>query len=155
MGTIKDSREVDAPKRDSVILPSTGSIRDIERPDDEIIPVVADGTGEYADALAFMEELVEVNILKGQQKTDELFVQLGSNGVTQLVKRGEWKAIRRKFVHVLCRASVETISTDEFINEEGARDIRINRSVALKYPFQTRNDTPRGNAWLQAELAGG
>lgn len=154
MSKIQDTRESELPKRGSVILPSSGSIGEIERPDDEVVPVFGD-TKSYEDELAFMEEMVEVIVHKGQNKTDELIVPLGCNGVNQMVRRGEWTRIKRKYVAILAQARTETIETVEYVNQEGARDIRIDRQLVHKYPFQTRNDSARGNAWLQREMSGG
>lgn len=144
-----EAAEASIPQPQSLVLPSLGPI---ERPDSEDVQVVASVTKDYAADLAFMEEIVEVYVHPTADKFAPNLIQLGVQGVPQLLMRGRWQKVKRKYIAVLCDARTEEIETTEFLNDDGARDVRVIRTAALKYAFATRNDTPRGNAWLEQML---
>lgn len=135
------------------IMSSTG---DIDRDDyrDKIDVVDTPVESDRFQELAFMEEFVVVEILKGgNPKNEEQFVQVGNNGVNQFIERGVPTKVRRKFVEVLARAKRDDVQTPEFVNSQGQRDTKIQKVSALLHNFVVRKDSDRGHAWLAGVLA--
>jgi hypothetical protein len=136
-------------------LPTTG---DIVRPGPEPImtgeAVAAAGQEGYYAMLAFMEERVGVVVGETTDANAEPMPAVYVNGVAQYCPRGVEVSCRRKFVEGLVRAKPVSVRTSvEERNSENPAN-RIVRTALLKYPFQvTRDDNPRGAAWLRALLA--
>jgi hypothetical protein len=116
----------------------------------EIVTVKAlDG---YAGDLAFMEELVEVEVHESSDPNAEPIVDLYCNGIPQRLIRGRAHTVKRKYVHILARARQVSMSTETRVEGENVVN-RVNKRSALRYPFSVmRDDNPRGRDWLRQEL---
>lgn len=141
-------------KHDHVDVPVTGDVGVIARPDREI--VTADGIDmDYAAALAFNEELVDVVVHESTEPNASPLVDTYVNGVPQRFIRGQTQRVKRKFVEVLARAKQTGIKTVvDMSNGEPVN--RIHRHTGLRYPFSVQHDpNPNGAAWLRNILAQG
>lgn len=147
-----NAAEKSLPKPPSIDLPSTGTVEDVERPILQAEPTA--NFSDYAKELAFAEEMVEVYIHPTADKTAEPMFPVAVNGVNQYFIRGRKQMVKRKFIEVLAQARPEAIETNEFTDYDGARNMRIDRSTSLKYPFSVTKDTPEGHAWLDRMLNG-
>lgn len=141
-------------KQDHVDIPVTGDVSTIARPDREIL--TADGIDmDYAAALAFNEELVDVVVHESTEPNASPLVDTYVNGVPQRFIRGQTQRVKRKFVEVLARAKQTGIKTIvDMSNGEPVN--RIHRHTGLRYPFSIQHDAnPKGAAWLRNILAQG
>jgi len=133
-------------------VPVEGSIRGIARPDQEIEIVPGPALGEYAAALAFNEELVDVIVHESTDKNAEPVVDLYCNGVPQRFVRGRVQTVKRKYLEILARARITAMATDVQIQGDNVVN-RINKHTALRYPFSVqRDENPKGAAWLRKVL---
>lgn len=139
-------------QRAPVIMPATG---EVEVPSEDI--AVADGPLEtdYAQALADAEDVLTIELHQTEDRLSEPLPMVAVNGRNQFLPRGVQLKVRRKFVEVLARARPEAIKTVEYVDPEGARAVRVERTSALKYPFTLIEDpNPRyGQAWLRKLVA--
>lgn len=106
------------------------------------------------EAEAFMNEPVTIVVNPSQDPDDPKLVQVGVNGVTQFVPRGEPITLKRKYVEVLARAKRTDFAQtlDERQGEAGFNQVRSMHS--LRFPFSMIHDpNPRGGAWLTGVLA--
>lgn len=133
-------------------VPVEGSIRELARTDQEIEVVPGPALGEYAAALAFNEELVEVIVHESTDKNAEPVVDLYCNGVPQRFVRGRVQTVKRKYLEILARARITAMTTDVQIQGDNVMN-RINKHTALRYPFSVQRDAnPTGAAWLRKIL---
>ena len=134
-------------------LPESGPVGDVT----ERIEMQADTPrlGAKLDELEFMNELVDVRIIETGNPADEHVVELRNDGVPQFIIRGQWQRVKRKFVEVLARAKKDSIATPEFEDSTGARSTRILKTASLQYPFEMRDQNPKGYPWLQGILSEG
>lgn len=144
-----------------------------ERPDSTIEAL--DGTAsldqEYADALAFMEEPVEVYFHDPQLEFAARWVDCFSNGKgiecrkidnqdfgrwveMKQVPTGRNVTIKRKYLEILARCKEMKVRTK--VTEVPGQDPinEVLRSQHLKHPFNVVTDTPKGHEWLRRVLAG-
>lgn len=102
----------------------------------------------------FMNEKVVVHIEPGERENDPLYLELGHNGINQVVRRGVDQPIKRKFLYSALMARKVTIS-----NQFGVRDGRDYNSAkpssASAYRIQlVRDDNPQGGqTWLRSVMA--
>ena len=130
-----------------------------EAPEIEIIPGATRGVkgkgglSEYAQELAFNEEMVEVMVHESTDENAENPIFTSCNGVTQYFFRGVPQQVRRKFVAILASVKEHAVSTPEYTAQDGSRATGIRRTSSLKYPFSVISDpNPRGAAWLKGLL---
>ena len=130
-----------------------------EAPEIEIIPGATRGVkgkgglSEYAQELAFNEEMIEVMVHESTDENAENPVFTSCNGVTQYFFRGVPQQVRRKFVAILASVKEHAVSTPEYTAQDGSRATGIRRTSSLKYPFSVISDpNPRGAAWLKGLL---
>jgi hypothetical protein len=102
---------------------------------------------------AFMEEPVLVRVLPSTDPNAEHLVDVYNNGTPQRFPRGTWVIAKRKFVEVLARAKPFSVQTPEYVDPNGDRATRIDRSTALRYPFEMRDRNPVGEAWLSSIIS--
>lgn len=110
---------------------------------------------QHADNLLFMEESVDVLVFPSADKNAEQVVDTYCNGIPQRFIRGQWLTVKRKFVEVLARAKPFNVSTPEIIDGNGNRATSIQTFTGLRYPFEMKDNNPRGAAWLRGILAEG
>jgi hypothetical protein len=136
------------------VMKSTGPAREaLEAAQFEVVDRPVDL--EKLAMLAFMEELVEVEIHTTADPTAEQIFEVGNNGNIELFKRGERKTVKRKFVNELATRKVTTFTQERRRNERTGvmEDVQIPHT-SLRYPFSvTHDDHPRGRDWLRATLA--
>lgn len=132
-------------------LPASGPVGELT---DTIETVDTPRWEEKAKNLAFMNEMVTVQIHDTGSINEEQFVEVRNDGKPQFIERGKPQTIRRMFVEVLARAKKEGISTPEYTDATGARATKIIRSPSLRYPFSVVEDrNPEGRTWLTRILA--
>jgi hypothetical protein len=133
-------------------MPIDGSLDNMRRPDQRLeqvdIDIVRDM--DHAAMLAFLNELVCVNIAETAEEGAENPVVLGINGRQVPILRGQDTWVRRCYVELLLRAKPEAIKTRLTRNGEGDVKNHIDKTRSLKYPFQIVADkNPRGMAWAR------
>lgn len=152
-----DARSIEPPKLDAILLDSIGAAREaivpartVTGPNGEALPK------EYLDALAFMEQELEIMIHPASpaDRSAEHLIKLGVNGTNQFVPRDMPVKVKRKYVEVLAKARPIGINTREYLDAEGGRAIKIERSVMLQYPFSVLFDPAGANgaAWLRGVM---
>jgi hypothetical protein len=167
-----DIRDVGAPQSTSVIMPATGSAEDLQGTmglatgvmDDEIqIDVgplfdfkgpggqVYQVTQRYLEDLKRAEDELTIVIAPTNEKNAEQLVPVFVGGVPHRILRGRPTKCKRKFVEVLARAKPVAVETNEFVERDGARAIRIDRTVGIQYPFSIIHDPhpAYGGPWLE------
>ena len=123
--------------------------------DDPVIETVSGpGWREKAEALQFMEEMVDVIVHDSTDQNAEPVVETWCNGRSQFFLRNEVQTVRRKFVERLARAKITTYKQEYYKDANGDNAIRNIPRTALRYPFSVQHDpNPNGRAWLQKVLA--
>jgi hypothetical protein len=145
-----ESEEVAIPQPASIVMPNNG---EVTLPETTI--VAADGPidNEYAGALAFAEELVEVTLAESTDPNAEPYVEVWVNGVHQGFWRGQTVKCKRKYLEVLARSQPTSITTTEIMNSMGEREVRIDKRTATKYPFSVIDPNPKGRDWLRSVMS--
>lgn len=129
-----------------------GTSGNIERPDEHIEVISAAGFNDYAKELAFMEEVVEVEVHEsGDPNNNEPVINVYVNGVGQMFERGKVQMVKRKYVQVLATAKPETMRTETMVQGNQVVN-RIIKHQALRYPFTVREDSKEGRDWLKKVL---
>lgn len=132
-------------------MPSTGPAR-IEKSEIEIVDGIE--WKNRADTLAFMEEMIEVQVHQSTDKNAEAIVQVWNNGRAQFFIRGIPQKVKRKFVEVLGRCKQSTFSQEYYVDGHGNNAVRNIPHTALRYPFSVVTDqNPKGADWLRKMLA--
>jgi len=107
----------------------------------------------YLDALAFMEEPMEIVVAESADENADNPVIVGCNGVFKQFFRGQPTVAKRKFVECLI-VKHGRVSTPEYINNAGERARSIKQNSAHRYPFSVISDrNPKGAEWLRRRLA--
>lgn len=148
-------------QRQVIDVPTTGRLDDFlgdrrNRSDLVLEPVASLGFEDHAAQLAFLEELVIINIAESADPTAENPVQLGINGRQVFIRRGEDTIVKRKYVEQLLRAKPTNVKTQVAKNAEGDVVNRTIKTSAMKYPFSmVRDDNKLGAAWMRKVLSEG
>jgi hypothetical protein len=144
-----ESEDVVIPQPASIVMPNNG---EVTLPETTV--VTADGPidSEYAKAIAFAEEIVEVTLAESTDPNAEPYVEVWVNGVHQGFWRGRPVQCKRKYLEVLARSQPTSISTTEIMNSMGEREVRIDKRTATKYPFSVVDRNPNGSAWLRSVM---
>ena len=102
---------------------------------------------------AFLNEPVTIVINPSQDPEDPKLVQVGVNGTSQFIPRGEPFTVKRKYVEVLARA--KRTDFGQTLDERlGERMNHLHAMHSLRYPFSVvRDANPNGGAWLVGILA--
>lgn len=147
-----DTTNMDVGQKTHVDMPAEGLIdRSAMREEGvEVVPALAmDG---YAADLAFMEELVEVEVHESNDPNAEPIVDLYCNGIPQRIVRGQPIAVKRKYVQILANARQVSMTTETRVQGEDVIN-RIGKRSALRYPFSVvRDDNRKGRDWLRSVL---
>jgi hypothetical protein len=152
------TEDLDGPGESSILLPATGSVYANESifVDEEIETINADELKRNLDMIRFMEERVDVMVAESADPNAEQYIQTYVNGVPQLFERGVVQSVKRMFVEALARAMPVFIQTVEYIDPNGGKATKINKTPTHKYPFSVIND-PSGKVgyeWLKSVYAG-
>lgn len=157
--TETDVRDMSLPQSQSGILTATGSAEDLRQDfaHENTVLSVSDGVAfdEYAQELAFNEQVLTVIVHKTNDKNAEHLVKLGCNGRNQFLIRGVKLQCKRSFVESLARAKPVEVTTHETVDIEGGRAIRVDRVTNVAYPFSVLHDPAgaKGEAWLAKIVA--
>ena len=107
-----------------------------------------------ADALAFMNEMVDVHIHDTSEKNADGKIGVAVNGESCSMFRGQNYTIKRYFVEALVRAKPISYGNVEYTTETGERAVKYPQSTGLRYAFDVVKDrNPCGRAWLNMLLA--
>ena len=123
-----------------------------------IEPVTTDQLNkDHLEALAFMEEELEIIVAESSDNNSENPVMVGCNGVFKQFFRGEPTRAKRKFVDCLI-VKTGRVSTPEVqvpgINGGAERSFSIQQRTAHKYPFTVLSDpNPKGREWLMRRMS--
>lgn len=104
----------------------------------------------------FMNEKVEILIEPGDQPNDPVFVELGHNGVTQMVKRGAVQVVKRKFLYSALMAKKVAMNCVFGKDASGNEFNRLTPSASNTYRAQLvsdRNTARGGSKWVQSVMA--
>ena len=147
-----DSNDLYTAQNSHIDMPTEGIIDRSALREDGIEVVPADGLSDYARELAFMEELVEVEVHESTDPNAELIVDLYCNGTPQRFIRGQAQTVKRKFVQILAQTRPTAVTSS--VRKEGDQVFnRVNKHTAMRYPFRVvRDDNPRGRDWLRQVL---
>lgn len=124
----------------------------LDKPDIQIV----DGPSgmKKAETLAFMDEVVEVEVATTTDKFEPQFVQLWNDGRIQVIPRGIPTPVKRKYIEVLARMKTDSFRNEEYRDSDGNNSVRWPKTVGLRYPFAViRDDNPKGLPWLRKILA--
>lgn len=146
----------------SIDLPDDGPI-DREQ---IVIPVDKPLLSDYLTDLKFSEDPVTIRVERSAEKHAPKVVDCWCNGVgCEAWINGRWLQlgwipvgreviIKRKYVEILARSKIDSITTQS--DEPGVESPqnRIDRSTSAKVPFSVlRDDNPKGHAWLTRLMA--
>lgn len=105
---------------------------------------------EHLEYEQFLNEPVTIVVLEGSEPSDDPIVELGVNGKRVVIMRGQKTTVPRKYVEQLMRMRTTSYRNEEFVRNDGVRDVRWPSRTGLRYPFQVISDpNPRGAEWLQ------
>lgn len=147
-----DSNDVEVKQGKPRILKPTGDAKDALEPD-LVEPADRVVNKDWADMMAFNEEVIEVMVHESTDKNAEAIVEVFNNGIPQRFIRGQKQMVKRKFVEVLAKAKptnyTQRAESDRDFTEGGA----FVPHTAIRYPFSVTNDpNPRGADWLRSIL---
>lgn len=147
-----DTEDLDIGQKTHIDMPGMGIIDRSALHEEGIEIVTAAGLSDYAKDLAFMEELVEVEVHESTDPNAEPVVDLYCNGIPQRFLRGVPIAVKRKYVQILTAARQTSMTTTVKVDGDNVIN-RINKHSALRYPFRVvRDDNPKGSDWLRSTL---
>lgn len=147
-----DTNEVDVGQKSHIDVPATGILDRSALHEEGIEVVQSAGIDEYAKELAFMEELVEVEVHESTDPNAEPVVDLYCNGIVQRIIRGVPISVKRKYVQILANARQTSMTTTVKVDGDNVVN-RINKHTAARYPFRVlRDDNPKGRDWLRGAL---
>lgn len=141
----------DGPKKE---IPLAGVAR-VETESIEISTEVTASDRDYLEALAFMEELVEVMVMPPVDENEPNLVTLMVNGVPQHVLAGHPIKIKRKFLEVLARA--KSTKYRQVVARDSLSGETKNQMIPRRSPrhnFSVIADaSPKGAAWLREVMS--
>ena len=103
-GSKTDSNDLDTAQKSHIDMSTDGIIDRSALREDGIEVAPAAGLSDYARELAFMEEMVEVEVHESTDQNAEPIIDLYCNGMPQRLIRGVPHAVKRKFVQILANA---------------------------------------------------
>lgn len=141
--------DMDLGTKSDIILPGLDDV--LVRDPEEI--AVVEGTsaeGDYAEQLAFMEELMQIRIEPSREKHAAQLIDVYVQGRAEWIPVGRPWIIKRKYVEVLARAKPIGIETTHETAEESLDpQNKVVRTVSLLHPFSVLHDpNPKGFEWL-------
>lgn len=107
---------------------------------------------DSAEAEAFMNELVKINVHTEGVPGSLPVVVVTVNGTNQPIIRGRDQYVKRKYVEALARSRI-TNYEQQVEDASKPEVIRMRDMTSLTYPFAVREDrNPRGARWLERIL---
>lgn len=105
------------------------------------------------EELAFMNEVVMVEVHPSADPDEPQYVQLWNGGIIQIIPRGIPTPVKRKFVEVLARLKPINYRNEEYRDPDGNNSVRWPKKTGMRYPFSMQDTNPRGADWLRKLLA--
>lgn len=134
-------------------MKSTGPARESLEPS-QIEAVDGPVNKEWAEAMRFNEEILEVVVHESAEKNAEKIIEVFNNGIPQRFVRGQKQPVKRKYVEVLAKAKITTYTQEKRTDDDGNQSYVNIPHTACRYPFAVLSDpSPNGSAWLQKVLA--
>ena len=111
---------------------------------------------DLAEAEAFMNEMLVIEVHTSTDKNAPLSVPVGINGVWANIPRGRKVQLPRSFVEKLAQSQVRTLRT-ETNPDRYAEEGHVVRSVnGQEFPFTVHQDrNPKGRQWLERVIREG
>lgn len=101
---------------------------------------------------AFMHEPVLIYVHKARDPQSHDVIVPSVNGINQPIVRGQEVMVKRKYVESLARA--HTIRYEQRVSDPSRPDsIQMVPKKVPDYPFDVREDSRKGKAWLDAIYA--
>lgn len=148
----QDTTEMEVGQHTHIDMPGEGIIDRSAMREEGIEVVTGVKLDDYAASLAFMEELIEVEVHESTDPNAMPIIDVYCQGVPQRFVRGMRQTVKRKFVQILCDARQQSLRTTTKVDGEGVVN-RIDKHSALRYPFSVTHDANRaGRDWLRAAL---
>lgn len=108
----------------------------------------------YLDELAFMNEEVEIMFSPSWDENDtSRLVTLSVNGRDEHFLKGEWKKVKRCYLENAIMARRESWSFSYKQGRDGTTVQTEFASQNQRFPFQWRDQNPKGQAWVQRLMA--
>jgi hypothetical protein len=125
----------------------------VEIEDIQIVPM--ERMAAKVAAEKFMNEKIEIEIEPGTEPNDPVYVELGHNGIAQMVKRGTVQTVKRKFLYSALMAKLVKLNVSFGKDNNGNEFNRDTRSVSTAYRARLVSDpNPAGGSrWVQAVMA--
>ncbi len=142
--TFTGDMEVGQPS--DIIVPAEGVIA--ARESEQIAVLDKPLEKEYADAVAFGEDELEIMLQPSSEENAPMIVDVYVNGEPKWIPVGERVRLKRKFVEVLMRSKPISIQTNH--EDVGAKIIqnRIVRNQRAKYPMSILFDpSQKSHEW--------
>ena len=150
-----DTNDLDGPVAQDVVMPRSGAFTMDDVPEIEVATDSMPAIDEWAAAMRFMEEPVQIRLHDTSDPNAEPRVPVWVNGEIAHPKygnhlpRGEDIIIKRKFAEQLARAKPINVKTVKTVDQDGNDTSRIVRSIGSQYPFELTNPKPRDLEWLK------
>ena len=160
----KGSRETNS---EDIKVGQRGSRNIDVAPENETLIALSDGLEDsdeaYHAALSFMEQPVKIRISPSAEKNAPTTVQCWVNGKgAEHFRNGKWLqcgwlpvgqevVTRRKYVEVLARSRLESVST-RVVKHENREENMADRTASTKYPVSILQDTAEGHEWFSRIL---
>ncbi len=110
------------------------------------------GLTNAAELEAFMAEPVVIYVHKARDPQSLDVIVPGVNGINQPIVRGQEVTVKRKYVESLARA--HTIRYEQRVSDPSRPDsIQMVPKKVPDYPFDVRQDSRKGKAWLDSIYA--
>jgi len=149
-----DARELDGAHREGVVTADTDEDGDTVLVRPGMTDIENPNAQKLLEYERFLQEPIEIEILSTGAQNEDPVVEIGVNGRTEILARGQRKTVARKFVEQLFRMRSTTFRNEEYVRNDGARDVRWPSSTGLRYPFVVHHDpNPRGPAWARKIVA--
>ena len=119
-------------------------------PEFETFPALDAEAMAKARALAFMNEMITVDILPSHSENDDEYFVVEVNERKVVFHRGDRQTVPRWAIEGLARAKPAGYGNVEYYKPDGTRDIKWPKRVGERYPFAVFHDpNPDGPRWLQ------
>lgn len=146
-----ESAEQHMEQPSAIILPGEGPI---VREPEEIIALDKPLEKDNAEALAFNEEVLIIQLQPSSEENAPTVVDVYVNGEAKWIPVGVPTKIKRKFVEVLLRSKPISVTTSHEGRGSDVINNRIIRNTRAKYPLSIMQDpSKKGYEWLSKIMA--
>jgi len=148
MARVQHTEDTPLTQPSQILMPDSGPL--VREPEQIAVVEHAQINKDYADALAFNEDVLEILLEPSSEENAPMTVDVYNNGQAVWVPVGQPFKIKRKFVEDLMRSRPVSIQTSH--EDIGAKVInnRIIRNTRAKYPLSILSDpSPKGPEWMR------